>query len=160
MTTPTEHLDESQKLTADAYVDLFEVTFRGTSTVLRMTNGPTVTWQGNTYDGQACQLSGERRNSDGEEVRPTLTIMNPMGVFKSYVAQGILEQSLVVRKRLLRQFLEDDVNLYEQRMWTVGRVASLTGQTIVLELRNLADGPNYVIPGRMYYPPEFPLVRL
>jgi phage-related protein len=121
----------------------------------------TVSWQGNTYEGMACQISGDRRSADIEESRATLQIMNPVGVFNLPAMNGDLDLAVLTRKRILREHLEDDINIFQQRMWYVGQVKELiSGQSITLELRNMSEGPNFQIPVRMYTPPEFPLVTL
>lgn len=161
MTHIQEHVEEAQKLQAEALVDLFEIHMKGEiPSVVRINNVRNITWQGNLYEGLACQLTGTARSSDDEVNRPMLTIMNPDGIFKPYVAQGVLDGATVYRKRLLRSMLEADVNMCETNVWFVGRIAVLTSQTIGLELRNLSDGPNSTIPARMFYPPEYPVVSL
>lgn len=155
-----QHVDESLKLEADSYIDLFEIHLTDGATVIRINNYKDYTWQGNLYEGLACQLQGEVQSADEEANRPTLTIMNPGGIFKPYISTNVVDGATIVRKRLLRSLLEQNVNLCEQRQWFVGRVSTLTTQFIGLELRNLSDGPNSTIPARMYYPPMFPVVSL
>jgi phage-related protein len=161
MSAPTSHVTEGEKLTADALVDLYQMSLVDDVTVFRFKNNNTVSWQGNTYEGMACQISGDRRSADIEESRATLQIMNPVGVFNLPAMNGDLDLAVLTRKRILREHLEDDINIFQQRMWYVGQVKELiSGQSITLELRNMSEGPNFQIPVRMYTPPEFPLVTL
>lgn len=166
MTTsaPSSHVQEAQKLTADALVDLFEVTLVGapTPTIIRFRDGPQVTWRSATYESMACKLTGYDMNSDGSKSRPTLTIMNPAGIFNSFVFQGYLDSAQVVRKRVLRQHLENNSNIYQPAFWYVARVRELiSGQGMTLELRSLTDGPDMLIPARKFLPSEgFPFVTL
>lgn len=161
MTTPLTHLEESQKLTADAPIDLYEVTLKHTPVVFRFKNNNTVIWRGNEYEGMACRLQGDTRLADGEESRASLTVLNPFGIFNIPAIAGDLDLATVVRKRVLLGHLESNANIFEQRMWYVGRISELiSGQSITLELRNMTEGASYQIPVRMYIPPEFPMVTL
>lgn len=161
MTTPISHVRESEKLTADALVDLYQLTLKNAPVVFRFKNNNTVTWRGNTYEGMACELVGDTRSADGEETRPVLRIMNPLGVFNMPAMAGDLDLAVLTRRRLLRDHMENNADIYEQRMWYVGQVRELiSGQSVTLELRNMTEGANFQIPVRMYIPPEFPLVSL
>lgn len=159
--TPVTHLEEAQKLTADALVDLYTVILKSDPIIFRFKADDTVSWQGQTYEGMACRMTGDSRSSDGEESRPTLQVMNPLGIFNSAAVQGKLDLATVIRRRALRQHVLDNVGIYEQRMWYVGRIRELiSGQSITFELRNMTEGANFQIPCRMYIPPEFPMVSL
>jgi len=159
---PLTHIQESQKLTAaDAQVDLYQITLKNKPVTFRFKNNDTVLWRGNEYEGLACQLTGDTRLADGEESRSSLRIMNPFGVFNMPARAGDLDLAIVTRKRVLRQHIDSNANIFEQRMWYVGRVVDLVaGQSISLELRNMTEGPGFQIPVRMYIPPEFPMVSL
>jgi Phage-related protein len=163
MTTsaPQQHLVEAQKLTADALVDLYELSLKHEPVVFRFRDGPTVQWQGKVYEGMACTMSGDMRSSEGEESRPVLRVMNPFGIFNQAALNSDLDLAIVTRKRLLRRHLEENVNIFEQRKWYVGRVRELiSGQVISLELRSMTEGANFQIPVRMFIPPDFPFVTL
>ncbi len=161
MTTnaPQSHLEESLKLTADSTVDLYEVALKQDPIIFRFKDGPTVTYQGQVYESMACSISGDMRSAEGEESRPILRVVNPFGIFNQAVLNGQGELAVVKRRRGLRTHLEDDVNIFDQRMWYVSRVRELiSGQALTLELRNMTEGPNFQIPVRMFIPPEFPFV--
>lgn len=160
-TAPVSHKQEAQKLTADSLVDLYTVTLKNVAVVFRFKNDDTRTWLGQKYEGMACRMTGDDRSADGEESRPMLQVMNPLGIFNSAAVKGQLDLARVVRRRVLYKHLVDDVSIYEQRMWYVGRIRELiSGQSISLELRNMTEGANFQIPCRMFIPPEFPMVSL
>lgn len=161
MTTPQSHLQEAQKLTADAEVDLFTLSLVDQLTVFRFKNDETATWQGHVYDGIGCSMSGDKRSSSEEEGRPTLRAMNPAGMFQKIALDGLLDRAILVRKTVLRTHLDANLNIYRQRMWYVERVKELiAGEVIGLELRSMTDLPNFQLPARLYMPPEFPTVSL
>ena len=163
MTTnaPVSHLQEAQKLTADALVDLYTIQLKNLPVVFRFKNDNTVTWQGNVYEGMASRITGDDRSADGEESRPVLQVMNPFGIFNSAAVKGQLDLATVTRRRVLSQHIASNANIFEQRMWYVGRIRELiSGQSISLELRNMTEGANFQIPCRMFIPPEFPMVSL
>ena len=51
---PVEHLTESLKLEADAFVELREIRLKGVALNYRFWNGPSRTWQGLSYEGLPC----------------------------------------------------------------------------------------------------------
>lgn len=160
-TAPVSHLEEAQKLTADALIDLYTITLKNLSVVFRFKNDDTVTWRGNQYEGMACRMSGDNRTADGEESRPVLQVMNPLGIFNSAAVKGQLDLATVKRQRVLGRHITGNVNIFDQRMWRVGRVRELiSGQSISLELRNMTEGANFQIPARQFTPPDFPFVTL
>jgi phage-related protein len=161
MTAPVSHLQEAQKLTADSQVDLYKVQLVNQPVIFRFKDGESLTWLGDYYEGMACSMSGDTRSGDGEESKPILRVMNPLGIFNYSAINGDLEKAVVTRRRVLRQHVDSNANIYEQRMWYVGRVRELiSGQSITFELKNMTEGPNFQIPVRMYLPPEFPFVTL
>lgn len=162
MTAPQEHIDEAKKLTQDSLVNLFEIRLHGTSTILRIKDFEPLRWQGVYWNGNIpISLKGATRSADTAEVRPTLSIMDIHKLFAASVFDGSIDYSVVVRKRVLYQNLLDDVNIYEQRMWYIARCTQMiAGQAMTFELRNMTEGPAFMIPVRQFNPPEFPLVSL
>lgn len=158
MTTPIDHRREAQKLTADALVDLFEIIIPNQAVVC-FTDADTREWQGKLYESWAFKLTTVARNADGERSRPKLTVVNPEGVFNPWIFNGTLEGCTVIRRRVLRQHYETDVAIQEVQMWYISRVMEVVpGQTITFELRSLSDGPDALLPARMFTPPDFPFV--
>lgn len=158
---PVSHKQEAQKLTADALVDLYTITLKNLPVVFRFKNDNEVTWMGLKFEGMACRMTGDSRTADGEESRPMIQIMNPLGVFNSAAVKGQLDQAIVKRQRVLGRHITGNVNIFDQRMWYVGRVRELiSGQSISFDLRNMTEGANFQIPARMFTPPEFPMVTL
>lgn len=163
MTTgsPAEHVAEAQKLTADALVDLYELTLNDGLTFLRFKDGPSVTWQTKTYESVACRITGLGQNADGSKTRPLLTVMNPEGVWNSFIHAGLCEGALVTRRQVLRQYLEGNIGISDPSFWYIGRVKEMVKNAgVTFELRSLSDGPDVKIPARVYLPPDFPFVTI
>ena len=164
MTTPIQHQTDAQLLQADGLVDLFQMTLLGdpTTTTVYFKDGPSVTWQGNTYQGMACKLSGVKRSSSQEKTRPTLIAMNPGGIFNTFAFQGYFEGSTLIQNRVLLANLTSNTNIADVKYWRVSRVFGIiTNQSISFELRAFSDGPAFVIPARQYTPDNgFPFVTL
>lgn len=163
MTTsaPAEHVAEAQKLTADALVHLYEVTLNDGLTTLRFRDGPQTVWQTKTYESMACRLTGLEQSADGSKARPLLTVMNPEGVWNSFIHAGLCDGAAVTRREVLRQYLEQDINISDPAYWYISRVKELVkNQGVTFELRALTDGPDIKIPARVYIPPDFPFVTL
>lgn len=160
MTHPAQHVSDAQKLRPDGYADLWEITLLENEGVLRFWNNPTTTWQEETYQGLACSFSGEGQSSDDESKRPTLQVHNPGDIFVPYVLNGTLEGAIATRKRVLGSHLRDDLNIFKRRIWRVAAIPMIGDQVISIELRDPEDGANFLIPGRIFMPPEFPAVDL
>jgi phage-related protein len=161
MTIPESHLAEGQKLTADAEVDLFQLTLVSSPTIFRFKNDNTVVWQGLTWEGMGCSITGDKRSANEEEGRPTLRVINPEGLFNKPAMDGLLDRAILIRKRVLGAHITANTNIFQQRMWYVERVKELiSGQMLGLELRAMTDLPNVQIPYRVFMPPEFPTVSL
>lgn len=168
MSVPASHVDEGLKLTADSEVSLFEVALRnvpdGGTPILRFRDGPmgSVTrWNGKVWDHLACKMSEVSRSSEEEKNRPTLRLMNPMGVFNEAAFAGRFDSVVLQRFIVLRDHLERGLIISNTEFWFIGRVKDLiAGQSISFELRALSDVPDQMIPARMFTPPEFPFVTL
>lgn len=159
MTLPVSHAQESLKLTGDAYVDLYQIQLKNTSTYVRFTAREDITWQGNLYSSIGCSMSGDQLTAEGQEAKPSLTILNPAGIFNTFLQAGTLDLATVTRRRFLRNHVEANLTIYQQRMWYVSRIRDLiSGQSFTIELRSMSEGPNFWIPARAYLPPEFPTV--
>lgn len=156
---PIEHIEDALKLEGDNKVSLYEIRLKTTSLIYRFWNGPTRTWQGNEYDGLACQMEGDNRGGDTAS-RPTLTVQNPQKIFGAYAAEGYFDLAEVVRKRVLGAHFLGDVNLFEQRVWICARPSSVGNGVMQLELREPTDMPPWKTPRRTYSPPDFPFVTL
>ena len=157
---PMSHIVDAQKMIADGYLDLWELWLRNNAGVIYAANGPRTTWQGHVYDAAPMKLSSLKESATEEESRPTLTIFNPENVLASFVVTGALEKSIVKRKRVLVADIEQDNNIFVQRTWFIARPSSYLKGTLTVELRNLTDAPNFMMPRRQYIPPNFPLVSL
>ncbi|KQS84246.1 hypothetical protein [Rhizobium sp. Leaf383] len=158
---PLSHKQEAQKLSADGLVELYTIRLKNLPVIFRFKNNDEVTWRGLKFEGMACKLTGDNRSADGEESRPVIQIMNPLGVFNSAAVKGQLDLASVTRQRVRVDHIKNNVNISEQRMWYVGRIRELiSGQSITFELRNMTEGANFQIPVRQFAPPEFPMVTL
>lgn len=155
---PVTHIAESLKLSADRVVSLFEVRLRGIDHIVYFRDGATITWQGNQYEGMACSLTGESASSEGENARPTLTVINPANLFAPFAAAGYFDLATVIRREVLQDDLLANVNVFQQRVWIVGRPTSVKHPVMSLELRSPLDIPGFTVPNRFYMPPEFPFV--
>lgn len=158
-----DHAGEALKLEADGYAHLFSLTLYPPgepAVVMNYSPKNTVVWQGTTWEGFAIHLSEYTRNTTEEMSRPKLSLANPEGFFSRYVHRRWVDGAEVIRYRVLGQHLAADINSYVKNTWRVRRVVSLTPQLVVVELGEIVDGPSFLIPGRAFYPPEFPAVSL
>lgn len=157
---PGQHVEDAQKLEADAYIELFEITLADKVTKLYLKLNKTGTWQGNTYEGYALKLDGVGKFANDEVARPKLSLYNPNGIYSSLVDSGQLDAATIVRYRLLKYDYDHNRPIYRRQQWKVSRVLGITSGVINLELRDLMDGQNFSVPGRMFIPPDFPTVGI
>ncbi|MBN9551301.1 MAG: hypothetical protein J0H31_21150, partial [Alphaproteobacteria bacterium] len=123
---PLELMQDAQKLTADGYVNLYEIQLKTEPVILRLTDSVGRKWRGQDWEMFGVQISGEKRSADGEETRPQLQFINPEGVFSTLVRQRLLDRATVIRYRLLREHYEGDVQIYQRRMWWLSRISNVT----------------------------------
>lgn len=157
---PASHIEDSKKLEADAYVELFEIVLSDRVTKIYLKMNKDMDYQGHSYEGTGIKIEGVASYADDEVSRPKLTIFNPDGVFSYPVDQGLMDNAKIIRTRVLKEHADADIPIYRRQQWYVKRVASLKKNYIALELRDMMDGQNFLTPGRMFIPPEFPVVNL
>ena len=156
---PPSHVAPSLSLTADGYVDFFQIVLQPPSTTLiALTADIDRTWNGIVWNGTAIRLSGFGVSSDGQNSRPKLETLNPGGLFSPYVSDGLLDYAHVTRFRVLLADAINDNPVYISQQWLVGRIALCTRTRLQLELRTLIDVPNFQIPANTFSPPLFPSV--
>lgn len=160
LSIPDEHMSDSKKLEADAYVDLFEIHLSDGATTIFLKMNNTVSWNGNVYEGTGVKIDGVGNYSDDQVSRPKLSILNPEGIYSSLVNDGLLDNAKVYRYRVLREHLDGNIPIYRRQRWRVSRITSLSTPYIVMELRDMLDGQMFLTPSRMYIPPEFKSVSL
>lgn len=157
---PIEHIEDSKKLEAEGYVDLYQIILSDKATIIYIKDNNDVTWQGNLYEGTGVKLSGVASYSDDQTSRPQLSLFNPEGVYSSLIDEGLLDNATVIRTRVLQTHINSDEPISRSQQWRVSRIASLTKNTIALEMRDMMDGQFFLTPGRMFIPPDFPQVSL
>lgn len=168
MSMPVEHIRDANSLEGDAFIYLYEIQLYP-SGVMRLCADRTVTWLGQQYDLWGIRLTGVASSSDDETSRPKLSMANftydqdgePVrGVLSSLQAQNAIEGATVIRRKVMKYHLDNNINIKEEKRWKVSRIASENPDLVVLELRNTLDGPRFTIPARKFSPPTFKQVKL
>ncbi|KGM36126.1 phage minor tail protein L [Inquilinus limosus] len=155
----TDHRVDAQKLTADGIVYLFKIELASGGTIYLKADN-TVTWQGNVYEGTAIKMDGVSNSVDDGNSRPKLQFANPDGAFSPFISQGSLDRAKVTRTRVLYDDLVNNRNVSSSQSWYVSRTIALNRQYASLELRLTMDGPFFVVPARIFAPPDFPSVSI
>jgi len=153
------HQRTAKELTPEPYVELFEVRINPSS-VLRFTNHPNVRWNDCDWENWAIELAGYGVKTTGESNRPQLRMANLNGAFSFAANSGWVYQGSVIRYRVLLQDLHDGRVSYLRNLWDISKIASLSKDAIILELRAPMDRQDYTLPCRQFFPPEFPYVTL
>jgi lambda family phage minor tail protein L len=163
MGIPISHAVEGQKLTTIGFVDLYEIHMLSGARFF-CKNNDRVEWQDKTYEGWAVQLTGVETSADEQESRPTMVLANRtesrLSMFSPFIESGELDGATVYRRRILRNHLDSNLNVAQTRRWIVTRITSMNDDIIALELRTPTEGTQFLVPARMYMPPEFPTVSL
>lgn len=157
------HVEEALSLDADGYANLFSIRMSPLGlpdVLLTLTPQKSVSWQGYPWESYGITITDYRRESSGEASRPKLTVFNPDGVFSRYVHARWMDSAEVIRYRVLGQHLSANINSFLKNTWRVAKVLNLSKQSATFELREAIDGQFFVLPGRAYYPPDFPAVSL
>lgn len=159
-TLPTKHIIDAQKLDeAESYIELFFIQLReGQQFYLKNDNSGT--WNGLTWEGLACKLTGTGSYADSQVARPKFQCQNPDALFSPFIAERALDGAFLTRYRvLLSDFVANNL-IYVSQIWYVGRVSSLSRSAFILELRDFGDAPNQVIPALTFSPPKFASVSV
>lgn len=157
---PADHMEDALKLEADGYVDLFQIILPDGMSKIFLKQNQTIDWQGDTYEGTGIKIEGVGNYADDTVSRPKVTIFNPNGVYSYLVDQGLLDSASIARYRVLKEHIIADLPIYRRQQWKVTRISSVKSTFISLELRDMLDGQNFLTPGRMFIPPDFPTVSL
>lgn len=158
-----KHLQESMKLEAEGYYELFQIRLKPRGfpeQYLFLTGRKEVDWQGKHWELIPCTLTGYGQQSSGEQTRPKFTVVNPGGLFSKYVHQGWTDNAEVTRYRVLRSHLEANINSYDKHVWRISKPLAVSNATVTFELRGAMDGQMFYLPARAFFPPEFPHVSL
>ncbi len=159
MTLPVSHLEENEKLEAQAYIDLFQLEFRVGGTFY-MTKNLDRVWQGNVYTGWSLNLSDVSFYSTEEKSRPTFTAANPSGIFSPFIQDGSFNRAELRRYRILKEDLDGDNNIYQLQTFLLWNPKNNNRNAISVELRSPSDGQQFNLPARRFMPPEFSFVSL
>lgn len=160
MSIPAQHKEEAQSLNAQDFLEFIEIRLVGGS-VIRLCQKGEYNWNNMLFEyGYIEVTGGDERNNGEKVVRPTLTTANPEAVFHVPVSQGLLDQAIVTRYRVLPENLEVSPAVFESRQWYLSRVTSLTRQVIVAELRSFSDRQESIMPPRQFLRQDFPSVSI
>lgn len=118
----------------------------------------TLLWKGQTWSLTPFVLSNEGNRAGGEQVRPSLMLPNPEGVFSYYISEGWLDRARIWKYEVH----PDDIasGLAIMATWYVSRIEELNNKAVSLQLASLSDGNSFKLPARRFIQPEFSLVRV
>jgi phage-related protein len=105
-------------------------------------------------------LTQEGANATGEWKRPKFTLANPDGVWSAFIAQGKLDGAQITRYRVLLSHLIANAGIFQMNTWRISKPLQLNKTLATFELRSPLDGQQFLLPGRAFYPPEYPHVSL
>lgn len=158
---PLSQVFDAFELESQGIREFFQLELRNAGGVnLYLSPQNTAEFLGRTWESLPCKLSDVSQNSTGEQSRPKFTAANPQGVFSLWVQNGAIDGAILTRYRVLMSDLTANTRAYAKNTWLVSKVLSLNKDTIIMELRSSLDGPNYQVPSRSFYPPDFPHVSL
>ena len=156
---PAPITDTQHDLAPDVIVKLYRLELPS-GPVFRLSPQIQVTWQTEVWDDVPCTLAEVEQDADGKMSRPKFTFANPGGLFTADIYNGLLDNAILTRYRILKANLDADQDFAITESFRVSRVLSLTNTVATVELRDVLDGHQFKLPARAYYPPEFPHVRL
>lgn len=159
---PATHIADAQLLDADGVIELFKIqpTSGG---VVYLKPGADATWQGNTYTGFPCTLSGLKRTTESSSMQPRFSMGQPnidLSAFKPLVHDGYLDGATFTYYRVLLTHILSNTNIADIKIFRIKRVVTYSRTQIVLDLSSAADAMQFTLPNLQYYPPAFPAVML
>lgn len=162
MVIPKEHIEDAQKLQADAEIDLFELTPAGGTGVIYFKSDNPVDWQGHTYEGLPLTFNGITKSADGSALMPKLTIGDgtvDLSPFKPLVYDGSLDGGIIKHHKVLLDNIVNNRPIKETMVYRIKRVPGYGRLSIELQLATASDALGFTLPFRQYYPPAFPAVQ-
>lgn len=160
---PVSQIEDSQKLSADAEIEFWEITPAGGGAIFYFKNDNTMTYLGNEYVGLPLQLTGESRTAEGNPANPQLSIGQPdidLSIFKGLIFEGNLDNAKIERHTVLLSHALSNTNIKRTDTYRVKRVDAYSAAQIVLVLATFSVAGPSMMPFRQYIPPAFPFVRL
>lgn len=158
---PVSHQFDAFELESKGLREFYKIEFAGQDeATLYLTPHDSIEWLDHTWEFLPCKINENAQNSSGEMSRPKFTVVNPEGIFSTWIESGEVEGAIVTRYRTLLSDLEGGVRAYVKNIWTVSKVVNLTKDMAIFELRSTLDGANFSLPARSFYPPDFPTVSL
>ncbi|WMC09503.1 hypothetical protein PU634_10285 [Oceanimonas pelagia] len=158
---PLSHQRQSHTLTGKEYIELLKIELVNPDqslTILRYTSGPSLQFQGFTWNYFPYNLAGVAVDESGEHSRPKLSFPNPESQFSALIKAGVFDMARVVRYRVHPDDLQ--TGLADTSEWHISRAFSANSAMVVFELRRHSDTPHFTLPARKFLPPEFPGVVL
>jgi len=163
MPAPQEHIAESQLLSPDAEIELYELTPSGSTAKIYFKNDNTVNWLGNEYTGLPLTFTGETFNAEGTAVQPQLMIGQPdvdLSMFKGLIWDGTLDNARIDRHKILLTHMINNQNIKQTLTYRVKRIDNYSASQITMALATFSVAGPTKMPFRLYIPPAFPFVRL
>lgn len=156
------NIENSQSLSPDAEITLFELTTRsGTSVFFK--SGPEMEYLGDLYESVPCGISSEVRSADGNPERPTLSIggddtdlilLKP-ALFSGQVDGGTLQKHVVELSDLL-----SNTNIKITTKYRIKQLQEYNRYRIALTLARFTPAASTTIPYVKYLRPAYPYVDL
>ncbi len=161
MTLPISQQFDAHELESRGIREFYKLEFLDTArSTMYLSPHNEYHWLGHTWEFLPSKIAESSQNSSGELSRPKFSIVNPSGIFSTWIEKGAADGALVTRYRTLMSDLEAGVAAYAKSVWVLSKVMSLTQDLVVFELRSTIDGANFSLPARSFYPPDFPSVSL
>lgn len=160
-TIPASHISDAHSLSADAEIDLFELTPAGSTAKLYFKADNPVTWQGNLYNGMPLVFTEDSKTTTAGSSLAKLAIGQEnidLSAFKPLVFDGSLDGARIIRRHLLLDDLVNNRNVCAVYNYRVRRVESYSRSNVNLQLAPWSGGMKFSMPFRQYLPPAFPAV--
>lgn len=157
---PVSQQFDAFELESQGIREFYKIEFLDDDSVMYLSPFGLTDWLDHTWEFLPCKISENSMDSGGEASRPKFSVVNPDGIFSTWIEKGKADGALVTRYRTLLTDMEAGVAAYTKAIWTISKPVSLTKDLAVFELRSTLDGANYMLPARSFYAPEFPTVSL
>ncbi|TXG77759.1 hypothetical protein E6Q11_02260 [Candidatus Dojkabacteria bacterium] len=161
MTDDTNY-ENSQKLSPDAEIVLYELTTTTGATVF-FKPGPEMTYLGDTYESVPVSFSTEKRSTEGSPERPTITIGGDdldLAALKPALFSGFVDGGTLTRHVVELEDVLANNNIKLSSTYRIKQVKDYTRYQINLILAKFSPSAQTTIPYVKYLRPAFTHVQL
>ena len=160
--TDETNFENSQELSPDAEIVLFELVTRTGATIF-FKSGPPVEYLGDEYESVPCSLTSEKKTAEGNPERPTLSIGGDdidLAALKPALFSGYVDGGTLIKYTVELEDLLGNVNQKITTKYRIKQIKDYNRFNISMILGRFTPSAQTTIPYKKYTRPAYPHVKL